>query len=221
MTSSLWVTQFSFMSPQRRQQRFLRGAGMPYGCDSPEVCQGLSLSSSCPNLQFVTTSHPHVIPNTSPPRAHPGGLCRPDLLKFHLLLCTPSTWSIPLRQRTSTDSCLDTLFIQSHTKDLVVFPTKAACPSWRHQQLIPAVPGCSSRSLSMARVTQTPHTGPLGTNQASATLAGRALACSSGEATRPLPRDGPPSLDLPFPRNTGITPPLWGYQEAKSSHSSG
>lgn len=70
-SSCLWVTQFSFMSLQRRQQHLLgcstrRGVGMAYGCGSPEVCQGLSLSSSCPNLRLAMNSHLHVIPNTSP-----------------------------------------------------------------------------------------------------------------------------------------------------------
>lgn len=40
---------------------------MVCGCGSPEVCQGLSLSSSCPNLLLATQSHPHVIPKHSAP----------------------------------------------------------------------------------------------------------------------------------------------------------
>lgn len=165
--SCLWVTQFSFMSPQDRQQLLLglvtrQETGIAYGCGGPEVCQGLSLSSSCPNLQLAMNSHPHVIPkhvtSVLPPPCGRGRhiqVCSADQISSSFI---PSFTPLlpgasPLRQRTSTDSCLDTLLTQSHTKNLAVFPTKAACPSWRQQQLMPAVPGCSSNS-------QTPHTGP-------------------------------------------------------------
>lgn len=119
------------------------------------------------------TRHPRAATSPRAGQAHPCVLCRPHLLRFHLLLYTPSTWSIPLRLRTGTDSCLDTLFTHPHTKNLAVFPTKAACLSWRHQQLVPAVPGCSSKSLSVARVTQTAHTGPVSQDKSGKCRTGR------------------------------------------------
>lgn len=120
---------------------------------------------------------------------------------------------LPGASPSGTDSCLDTLFTQRHTKNLAVFPTKASCVSWRHQQLIPAGPGCSSRSHQSHP--DTSHW--LRINQASATS-----SSLSGEATAPLPRDGPSSLELPF-RATQGQPHLYrGFsRRQKSSSSSG
>lgn len=75
-SSCLWVTQFSFMPLQRKQLHLLgcstlRGTAIAYGCGSPEVCQGLSLSSSCPNLRLAMNSHLHIIPKHVTPAPSP------------------------------------------------------------------------------------------------------------------------------------------------------
>lgn len=61
---------------------------MVYGCGSPEVCQGLSLSSSsCPNLLLAMNSHlpvipAHVTPVLPPPRGQGRHIhvCSADLI---------------------------------------------------------------------------------------------------------------------------------------------
>lgn len=167
---------------------------MVSGCGSPEMCQGLSLSSSCPNF---------LLAMNGPPNAGQGR---------HSLVCSetspPPVPSPPLRP-----SCPE-------------HPPPAQIPAWTRSSpsatqriwlFFPPKPPVSAGGSSRSHQSHPDTSHWLRINQASATS-----SSLSGEATAPLPRDGPSSLELPF-RATQGQPHLYrGFsRRQKSSSSSG